>query len=186
MKLNRAIGILSKMQNIANRNILKMIYHSLFSSHLQYGAQLWGQTNTENQNQIQQLQNKAVRKISFKKRFDPVEPLYKELNILKFRDMVHLQNCLFMSQIEQNQKLAETFPALKHCGDNHKYNTRSAAKKLIDIPLLNTDTYGTQSAKYNCITDWNNFRKTFSNLRLEECTYGTVKFLLKRYYLEKN
>ena len=39
-----------------------------------------------------------------------------------------------MSQIEHNGKLAKTFAALKHCGDN----TRSAAKKLLDIyiPLI--------------------------------------------------
>ena len=43
-----------------------------------------------------------------------------------------------MSQTEHNGKLAKTFPALKHCRDNHSYNTRSAAKKLLDIymPLI--------------------------------------------------
>lgn len=48
-----------------------------------------------------------------------------------------------MSQTEHNGKLAKTFPALKHCRDNHSYNTRSAAKKLLDIHLLNTDTWNT-------------------------------------------
>ena len=181
IKLNRAIGVLSKLRNKTNCNTLKMIYHSLFGSHLHYGAQ-----NTKNQKQVEILQNRVVRKITFKKRFDQTDVLYKELNISKFRDILHLQNCLFMSQIEHNEKLAKTFPTLKHCGDNHSYNTRSAGKKLLDIPLLNTETFGTRSSKYNCITDWNNFRNLFPNISLEECTYVKVKCLLKRYNLEKN
>ena len=52
IKLNQAIDILSKLQNITNRNTLKMIYHSLFGSDLHYGAQLCGQPNTKNQKQI--------------------------------------------------------------------------------------------------------------------------------------
>ena len=88
--------------------------------------------NPENQKQIEIFQNRAVQKITFKKHFDQTDPSYKELNILKFRDFVHLQICLFMSQMEHNRTLATTFLTLKHCGDNHSYNTRSAAKKLLD------------------------------------------------------
>lgn len=47
IKLNRAIGIPNKLKNITNRNT-KWLIHSLFDSQLHHGAQLWGQTNTEN------------------------------------------------------------------------------------------------------------------------------------------
>lgn len=90
-----------------------MFYHSLFGSQFQYEAHLWEQANTKNQKQVQLLQNKAVKKICFKKQFDFTDSLYTKLNILKFKDMVHLQNYLFMSQVGHNKKLAETFPALK-------------------------------------------------------------------------
>ena len=66
-KLNQAIGILSKLRNRASLKILKMTYHSLFCSHLLYGSQLWGQSNVTSQNKIQKLQNRALRKILFKK-----------------------------------------------------------------------------------------------------------------------
>ena len=45
MRLNRAIGMLSKLRINANFQILKTAYHSLFESHLQYGTQLSGQKN---------------------------------------------------------------------------------------------------------------------------------------------
>ena len=186
IKLNRAIGILSKIRHNANPTIiLKVVYHSLFGSNLLYGAQLWGQTNLANQNSIQVLQNRAIRKICFKKRNEPVSEDFKKIGILKFHDLIKLQNCLFICQLEQDEQLAKSFLALKHCGDNHNYQTRSTTKRLLDTPLLNTDTYGTQSTKYNCIADWNSFRKTFKDLPLSECSRFKVKKLLKQLFLNK-
>ena len=54
-----------------------------------------------------------------------------------------------MSQIETNQRLVNFFIDLRHCGDNHIYLTKSKAKGLLDIPLVKTQIYGTQSVKYN-------------------------------------
>ena len=64
-KLNQTIGILSKLRYSTTLPILKIFYHSLFGSHLQYGAQLWVQGNCVNRNNIQKLQNQALRKITF-------------------------------------------------------------------------------------------------------------------------
>ena len=52
-KLKQAIGMLSKLRNSASLKILKMIYHSLFCSHLLHGSQIWGQSNITSQNKIQ-------------------------------------------------------------------------------------------------------------------------------------
>ena len=35
--------------------------------------------------------------------------MYKDLKILKFKDLFYLRNFLFISQIEQNQTLAKSF-----------------------------------------------------------------------------
>ena len=96
-KLNQAIGILSTLRNNTSLKTLKMTYHSLFSSHLLYGSQLRGHTNLTNQNKIQKLQKRALRKILFKKQQDSIRQYYTELQILKFPDLLYLQNCLFMS-----------------------------------------------------------------------------------------
>ena len=121
--------------------------------HIYHGAQLWGQGNGVNRNKIKKLQNQALRKISFKKLHDPVNPLYKDLKILKFKDILYRQNCLFVSQIEQNQTLSKPFATLKNCGDNHNYQTRASTKITLDTPLYKRNTYGTHSAKYHCIVD---------------------------------
>ena len=86
VKVNRGIGILSKLKHNTNLKTLKIVYHSLFASYLQFDAQLWGQANKECQNKIQVIQNRALRKISFKKLHDSTAQLYKDLKFLKFCD----------------------------------------------------------------------------------------------------
>ena len=120
-KLNQGIGILSKLRHYANLNILKIVYHSLAGSHLHYGAQLWGQTNTENINKIRVLQNRALREITFKMLHNPTNEIYKNPKILRFSDSVCIQNSLFMNQIEQNEKIAKSFSKLKYCCDNRNH-----------------------------------------------------------------
>ena len=67
--------------------------------------------------------------------------------------------------------------------DRKLNETRSKTKRLLDVPVFNTNTYGTHSSKYHCIVDWNNFRKTFPSLPPAECTYFNVKKLLKERFL---
>ena len=46
----------------------------------------------------------------------------QDFKILKLDKLLHLQNCLFVSQTEQNQTIAKYFATLaKHCVDNHSY-----------------------------------------------------------------
>ena len=101
MRLNCAIGMLSKPQINANFHILKTAYHSLFESHLEYGTQLWGQKNNETITTLKKLQNCALRKITFKRQHNR-SCVYKECKILKFPDILNLQNCLFMYQIQHS------------------------------------------------------------------------------------
>ena len=86
-----------------------------------------------------------------------------------------------MSQIERNQKFANSFADLKHCRNSHNYQTKSKTEGLLDIPFLNTQIYGTQSFKYDCIKDSNNFRNNFPNLLLHQCTYTLVKKQVKTF-----
>ena len=67
LKLNRAIGILSKLRSHPNLNTLRITYYSLFQSHPQYGVQLWGQKNEKIKETMQKLQNHVLKKINFKK-----------------------------------------------------------------------------------------------------------------------
>ena len=84
-----------------------------------------------------------MRKTSFKRQQESINPVQKELTILKFPELMYLQNFLFMSQIETNQTCS--FVDLRHCVDNHNYLIKSKAKSLLDLFLASTQIYATTS-----------------------------------------
>ena len=112
--------------------ILKFVYHSLVGPSFDYGGQLRGQANAENVNKMRVLWNRALKEITFKRIYYLRNEIHKNLKILRFSDSVCMQNCLFMNQIERNERIAISFSKLKYCSNNHNYQVRSAATKLLD------------------------------------------------------
>ena len=64
----------------------------------------------------------------------------KECKILKFPDILNLQNCLFMYQIQHSPKLNASFTT-HNAKDKHNYNTKSATHNLLDIYSFNKNKY---------------------------------------------
>ena len=140
-----------------------------------YRAKKTNETTTT----FQKLQNRALRKITFKKRHDRISCVYKECKILKFPDILNLQNCLFMYQIQHSPKLSASFSTC-YAKDEHNYNTRSATHNLLDIPLTKTNMYGKNSIKN--LRDWNNFKRDFSNILDSELSLSKINSYLKQKY----
>ena len=97
-KLNRAIGLLSKVRHYTPKFLLKTIYYySLFNSHLIYASQIWGQTKTKLFQEVVKLQNKAIRIInSLPFNSSNINKIYNDLKILKLPDFILSQNSLFV------------------------------------------------------------------------------------------
>ena len=64
-KLNRANGLLSKIRYYVDKTTLRSLYFSIFSSHLNYCCQVWGQNGNQHINKILSLQRSALRIINF-------------------------------------------------------------------------------------------------------------------------
>ena len=77
IKLNRTNGFLVKIRYHSDSRLLKTIYSAIFETHLQYGCQPWGQTQTEVKDNIEKIQNKALQN-NFKGPWESSSPLYKE------------------------------------------------------------------------------------------------------------
>ena len=71
LKINRANGLLAKLKHYVNSKLLRTLYHAKFEPHLRYGCQLWGQTQTQVLQNIEEIQNKALRVIIFKNSREP-------------------------------------------------------------------------------------------------------------------
>ena len=74
---------------------VRTIYYVIFEPHLRYGCQLWGQAQTQVLQNIEIIQNKALRILNFKTTWDPIEQIYKS-KIFKLKDIVTISNLKFV------------------------------------------------------------------------------------------
>ena len=139
---------------------------------------------------VKRTQNKAFRIISFKNRTEPSDPLYASHKILKLQNMITLNNCLFI-YYQLCDKLPNAFSNyFKLLKDQHKHNTRSSSQFILNVPRVNTETYGSNSIKIKAIKYWNKaakkiqfhsdlFFKRSEYVRLVEAsfwTFGNLSF----------
>ena len=98
-KVNRAIGILSKIRHYVPKFLLKT-YYTVFHSHLIYSCQVLSQNNTILR-KLEPLQNKALRIILYtiKNNENNVNEPYKTNKIFKIADYNKLLNYLFVRDV---------------------------------------------------------------------------------------
>ena len=154
-KLKRANGMLCKARHYISKDDLKNLYYAIFSSHLMYGCQIWGQTINSFNQKITKLQNRALRIITFSDFQADSNPLYANLNILKLADQIKLQNCIFVYDA-----LTKVSPICFHdyftlTKAIHSLNTKNANLGCLFVTRSDTVTYGLNSITSKCISIWN-------------------------------
>ncbi len=88
-KLRRANGMLAKARHqLADKKYLLPLYHSIFASVQNYGAQVWGLLSNPQIKKIERAQKAALRIIIFSDFNAHCNPIFQELNILKFQDFI--------------------------------------------------------------------------------------------------
>ena len=102
--------------------------------------------------------------MSFKPKNEPTNPLFRNLKIIKFRDILPYNNCIFVhDQLNENLpksliKFFMTAPA------QHNYNTRGSHSNTIIKSITNSVIYGLDSAKLRAASDWNAMTKDINAL----------------------
>ena len=71
----------------------------MFTPHINYGSLLWGQAG-EN---LDKIQKKTIRTITYNNYTAHTEPLLKELNLLKVKDMFDLKILKFLFKLYHNE-----------------------------------------------------------------------------------
>ena len=161
-KLKRANGMLCKARHYISKDDLKILYYAIFSSHLMYGCQIWGQTLNSFNQKIEKLQNRALHIITFSDFQAASNPLYANLKILKLADQIKLQNCLFV-----HDALSKISPICFHnyfslTNTIHSLHTKSSKLGCLYVTNSNTVTYGLNSITNKCISIWNDITKKFN------------------------
>jgi len=144
-KLNRAVGMIYKIRDYCNKNVLRSLYFSLFNSHLTYGLPAWGECDTKYSNKLLLLQKKIVRSISFADFNAPTDPLFKELKILKFHDLYKCQLASLMWDYDKGTLPESLNPLFTKRSDVHSLNLRNARDDRLYIARKQTTRFGINS-----------------------------------------
>ena len=157
VKLNRALGILTKIRHYVLFDMLKMVYYAIFSSILSYGSQIWGQCNAIIK-KLQIIQNKALRVISFQSFRASATPLFKNCDILKIVDLVNFQNFMFAYD---NLKTNLPLPLCNKLSfvPAH-FGQRSAERFQLNRYVSRTIIYGSRCIYSQSIDIWNSVNKS--------------------------
>ena len=183
-ELKRANGMLSKIRHYVPYTELRSIYYAIFSSHMTYGCQVWGQSITNHTEKVFKLQSRAMRIITFSDLQADPGPLYDTNNILRLDDNIKLQNCLFVHDF-LTKNLPESFNGyfqkLDEIYTENTPNTISHELGCLFTPYKSTARYGLCSITRKCIDSWNFFTKKLKT-DLSKLSRSNLKTKILRYY----
>ena len=96
-QLIKSNAVLSILRHFVNKYILLSVYYGIFYSHLAYLCLVWGQAKFS-LNRITLLQKRAIRILHSAAYRDHTSPLFHRYKVLKFVDIVSLENCIFANK----------------------------------------------------------------------------------------
>ena len=162
-KLRRANGALSKLRHYVPQSVLLNVYHALFSSHMRYNCQVYGLTNNYISKRIYVLQKAAVRIMTFSPFRAHSSPLFARLKILTIFDLVKVLNTLFIHKVLNDNVPDEVRNYFKFSVKKHEHNTRESEAGCLEIPNVNTNSYGINSLSFQSISTWNSLSRIYGN-----------------------
>lgn len=95
-KLARSVSVLWKAQKILNQKSLHVIYSALVSPHLQYCAEVWGNTYKSVMHPLFTLQKRAVRILHYAQYRAHTNQLFINAKILKLHDLINYKTLQIM------------------------------------------------------------------------------------------
>ena len=121
-------SILFRCSKLLDESALRTLYCSLFLSHLTYCAEVWGTTYKTNIKCLELMQKKAIRIVCKADRLASSTPLFINLKLLKFEDIVKLKCCSIMYIAYRRNLPINLQSKFSLSNIEQKYNLRSKSK----------------------------------------------------------
>ena len=176
-KVARGLGILYKSKRLLNKDSLVQLYNSFIYPYINYCICVWGNTCMSYLSPLTKLQKKAVRIVSGAKRSEHTYPLFKELRILRIREVYaySLQLIMFKYHHGLLPNIFGNFFVLNN--SIHSYGTRQ--ENLMHVPLLKSKQ-ASLTIRNLGVKSYNHF----IDLLDLDCSELCYKIQLKNYFLQ--
>ena len=120
-KISRTLGVMNRLKRYLPFSALKLMYDSFILPHLQFGITCWGFETSR----IIKLHKRAMRIMTPSKYNAHTEPLFKELKLLKVKDIFDVQCMKFWYKFTNGLLLKLFRCMIRYNHDIHDIETRS-------------------------------------------------------------
>ena len=175
-KLNKSIGVITKIRNYLNTAALKILYYSLIQSNLSYCQEIWSCAYPTVLKPLNIAQKKIVRIIKKVPPRTSTKPIFKELCIRTLETDIILKRSLLAFKIQKNPS---QYSFRLHSEFSHSYSTRFREQNL-PVMKTNSTRYGTRGIRHILTNAYNDLPISVKLLQPSEV--NVAKRLLRRQY----
>ena len=173
------VGLIRRIRFYVNNKTLMMLYHAFIHSRMVYALPVWQSVSNECKNQIQILQNKAIKLINFLPILTPTSSLYDN-NLLKFTDQVKFECIFFIFKVNFGLLKSDT-----NLITNHQITNRSTRQSnALRTPMFLNATAQSTIFFYGIVL-YNAFIRSLTsrNLSIEALTLKQIKDNIKAFVM---
>ena len=160
------------LKNYLPKHILRTLYNSLILPHLQYSVLTWG----FKMGKVELLQKHAVRVISCSKYNVHTDPLFKQLNLLKVKDIFDLNAMNFFYKLNQNCLPVYVTDMFQDFSREHDHNTRQS---LVLNNVFSSSRYGENCIRFYLPLLVNNSSQCVLEKVMTHCYQGFISYIKK-------
>lgn len=117
--------------------------------------------------------------MTFSNYFASADPLFTQLGLMKFTDLIHFQNALLIHR-KYHQKVPSPLQKTFAVDFSHSHNTRANARGLINFKLVRTSSFGTKSIRHQAVLSWQFCHDKCPSIKLLDLTENELKSTLKK------
>ena len=138
MKIAKAIGVMYKIKDKVDNDILIMLYNTLILPYLTYCNDIWGNTYYSRIHNLVLLQKRVIRIIGNAGYRDHTSSIFQKFKILKLQDLIKLQTCILMYKANNGSLPSHIQLNFVINKEVHKYNTRQKKRFLLSSGIYET------------------------------------------------
>ena len=150
--MSRAIGIVVRARKFLNTGALETLYNSFIYPYYTYCNHVWGTACMSTLNPLVLLQKRIIRIITGSKRLSHTDPLFKELGLIKLKDVNKFVIGKFMFRWYHDEVPSIFHDYFDHVKNVHNHDTRQ--KDHLYIPIVRSER-GKTKITYRGPEIWN-------------------------------
>ena len=177
-KVSRGVGVICRLRFILPEKVLTTLYNSIVLPYLTYCILAWGNTFKTYIDKLKVLQKKVIRLVTNSSFRHPSKPLFLQLKLLPFDELVSFNCLFFMFKLQFCPQLCLLKDLFAVNSQIHNYNTRQ--RNLIHQPYIRTNV-ALNSFRITCIKEWNQLPVDIK----DSTTLSRFKVLCKAYLFQR-